>query len=208
MCGIAGIAARAPFNDRDLLVAMRDAMTHRGPDDAGAWWSEDGRVGLSQRRLAIIDLSPGGHQPMSDATGEIWITFNGEIYNYRELREVLLRRGHRFRTASDTEVILEAYRAWGVDCLEHLDGMFAFALYDKRAERLFVARDRAGEKPLYYRHSDRMLAFASELKGLMGTRRSIERWMSARSTIISPTVMYRALCASCAASASWRRHTP
>jgi asparagine synthase (glutamine-hydrolysing) len=167
MCGIAGIAARAPFNDRDLLVAMRDTMTHRGPDDAGAWWSEDGRVGLSQRRLAIIDLSPGGHQPMSDATGEIWITFNGEIYNYRELRDVLLRRGHRFRTASDTEVILEAYRAWGVDCLDHLDGMFAFALYDRCADRLFVARDRAGEKPLYYRHSDRMLAFASELKGLM-----------------------------------------
>jgi asparagine synthase (glutamine-hydrolysing) len=167
MCGIAGIAARAPFNDRDLLTAMRDTMAHRGPDDAGAWWSEDGRVGLSQRRLAIIDLSPAGHQPMSDATGEVWITFNGEIYNYRELRETLLRRGHRFRTATDTEVILEAYRAWGVDCLEHLDGMFAFALYDRRADRIFLARDRAGEKPLFYRHTDRMLAFASELKGLM-----------------------------------------
>jgi asparagine synthase (glutamine-hydrolysing) len=167
MCGIAGIAARAPFNDRDLLLSMRDSMAHRGPDDAGAWWSEDGRVGLSQRRLAIIDLSPAGHQPMSDANGEIWITFNGEIYNYRELREDLRRRGHRFRTATDTEVILEAYRAWGVDCLEHLDGMFAFALFDKGRGRLFMARDRAGEKPLFYRHSDRALAFASELKGLM-----------------------------------------
>jgi asparagine synthase (glutamine-hydrolysing) len=167
MCGIAGIAARTPFNDRDLLVTMRDAMTHRGPDDAGVWWSEDGRVGLSQRRLAIIDLSPGGHQPMSDASGEFWITFNGEIYNYLELRETLVRRGHRFRTASDTEVILEAYRAWGTDCLDHLDGMFAFALYDAKKARLFIARDRAGEKPLYYRHTGRALAFASELKGLM-----------------------------------------
>lgn len=167
MCGIAGIAARTPFNDRDLLVTMRDAMTHRGPDDAGVWWSDDGRVGLGQRRLAIIDLSPGGHQPMSDATGDLWITFNGEIYNYQELRATLIRRGHRFRTASDTEVILEAYRAWGTDCLEHLDGMFAFALYDAKKARLFIARDRAGEKPLYYRHTDRALAFASELKGLM-----------------------------------------
>jgi asparagine synthase (glutamine-hydrolysing) len=167
MCGIAGIAARAAFNDRDLLVAMRDSMAHRGPDDAGIWWSEDGRVGLSQRRLAIIDLSPGGHQPMSDASGALWITFNGEIYNYRELRETLIARGHRFRTASDTEVILEAYRAWGTDCLDHLDGMFAFALYDARRAHLFLARDRAGEKPLYYRHTDRVLAFASELKGLM-----------------------------------------
>jgi asparagine synthase (glutamine-hydrolysing) len=168
MCGIAGIAARTPFNDRDLLTAMRDSLTHRGPDDAGSWWSADGRVGLSQRRLAIIDLSPGGHQPMSDATGTIWITFNGEIYNYRELRETLLQRGHRFRTASDTEVILEAYRAWGTDCLEHLDGMFAFALYDAKNARLFIARDRAGEKPLYYRHTDRALAFASELKAFHG----------------------------------------
>lgn len=167
MCGIAGIAARAPFNDRDLLITMRDAMAHRGPDDAGAWWSEDGRVGLSQRRLAIIDLSPGGHQPMSDSGGVFWITFNGEIYNYRELREELVARGHRFRTASDTEVILEAYRAWGTDCLDRLDGMFAFALYDTRTAHLFLARDRAGEKPLYYRHTDRALAFASELKGLM-----------------------------------------
>ena len=167
MCGIAGIAARTPFNDRDLLVTMRDAMAHRGPDDAGIWWSADGRVGLSQRRLAIIDLSPAGHQPMSDATGEIWITFNGEIYNYQELRQTLLERGHRFRTATDTEVILEAYRAWGTECLDHLDGMFAFALYDTRRQHLFLARDRAGEKPVYYRHTDRALAFASELKALM-----------------------------------------
>jgi asparagine synthase (glutamine-hydrolysing) len=167
MCGIAGIAARTPFNDRDLLVSMRDAMAHRGPDDAGIWWSADGRVGLSQRRLAIIDLSPAGHQPMSDASGEFWITFNGEIYNYQELRQTLIERGHRFRTASDTEVILEAYRAWGMDCLDHLDGMFAFALYDVRRQHLFLARDRAGEKPLFYRHTDRALAFASELKGLM-----------------------------------------
>ncbi len=167
MCGIAGIVSRVPFNDRDLLVSMRDTMSHRGPDDAGARWSEDGRIGLAHRRLAIIDLSPAGRQPMGNAEGTVWITFNGEIYNYRELKDDLARRGHRFRTSSDTEVILEAYRAWGVDCLSHLDGMFALALYDSSAQHVLLARDRAGEKPLFYRHTERVLSFASELKALM-----------------------------------------
>ncbi len=167
MCGIAGLAARSPVSDRELLLAMRATLRHRGPDDAGVWWAPDGRVGLGHQRLAIIDLSPGGHQPMADASGQVWITYNGEIYNYLDLRRELEARGHRFRSASDTEVILEAYRAWGVDCLSRLNGMFAFGLYDHGARRLFLARDRAGEKPLFYRHAAGRLAFASELKALM-----------------------------------------
>ena len=168
MCGIVGILSRSG-NDRQekLLSAMRDTMCHRGPDDAGMWWSPDVRVGLAQPRLAIIDLSPGGHQPMSDSSGRFWITFNGEIYNYRDLRTELEVLGHSFRTASDTEIILEAYREWGAGCLSRLNGMFAFGLYDCEARRLFLARDRAGEKPLFYHHSPRQFAFASELKALM-----------------------------------------
>jgi asparagine synthase (glutamine-hydrolysing) len=133
----------------------------------GAWWSTDHRVGLGHRRLAIIDLSPGGHQPMADATGTLHIVFNGEIYNFQDIRRELEARGHLFRSQSDTEVILEAYRAWGIDCLERLNGMFAFALHDASSSTVFIARDRAGEKPLYYRHADGSLAFGSELKALM-----------------------------------------
>lgn len=167
MCGIVGIASSKPETELGLLATMRDQMRHRGPDDAGEWWSPDGRVGLAQRRLAIIDLSPGGHQPMADATGQVWITFNGEIYNYQDLRRQLEGCGHRFRTASDTEVILEAYRAWGTDCLTHISGMFAFGLYDAVERRLFLARDRAGEKPLFYWRTPGRLVFASELKAVM-----------------------------------------
>ncbi|MEJ2673189.1 MAG: asparagine synthase (glutamine-hydrolyzing) [Deltaproteobacteria bacterium] len=167
MCGIVGIASRFAISKPDLLKAMRDTMGHRGPDDQGVWYTPDRRVGLAHRRLAIIDLSPAGHQPMLDASGRLCITFNGEIYNYQELRRELEGLGHRFRTASDTEVILEAYRAWGTDCLVHLNGMFAFGLYDSQEQRLFLARDRAGEKPLYYRLAEGTFTFASELKALM-----------------------------------------
>ena len=167
MCGIVGIASRFPINEPHLLKAMRDTMRHRGPDDQGAWFTADGRVGLAHRRLAIIDLSAAGHQPMLDASGQFCITYNGEIYNYQEVRRELEGLGHRFRTASDTEVILEAYRAWGTACLNHLNGMFAFGLYDSREHRLFLARDRAGEKPLFYRLSGGTFTFASELKALM-----------------------------------------
>jgi asparagine synthase (glutamine-hydrolysing) len=166
MCGIVGFASRTRV-DAALLVAMRETMRHRGPDDAGLWQSPDGNVGFAMRRLAIIDLSPGGHQPMADGSGELHIVFNGEIYNFRELRHKLEQCGHKFRTASDTEVILEAYREWDEACVEHLNGMFAFALYDQRTRRLFVARDRAGEKPLFYRHDASGFLFASELKALM-----------------------------------------
>jgi asparagine synthase (glutamine-hydrolysing) len=167
MCGIIGIARKDPVRDRSWLVVGRDAMSHRGPDDTGEWWSPDGRVGFGHRRLSIIDLSPAGHQPMEDAGGAIFIVLNGEIYNFRDLRRELVEKGHCFRSASDTEVILEAYREWGTECLGHLNGMFAFGLYDSRTRQLLLARDRAGEKPLFYSVGDGVLRFASELKGLM-----------------------------------------
>lgn len=166
MCGLVGIASVVQAR-REWLVAGRDAMTHRGPDDAGEWWSGDGRVGLAHRRLSIVDLTFAGHQPMHDATGELSIVFNGEIYNFTELRDQLIFLGHEFRSHSDTEVILSAYRQWGADCLTYLNGMFAFALYDTRQQTMFLARDRAGEKPLFYHQSNGVLRFASELKALL-----------------------------------------
>ncbi|MBI5502669.1 MAG: asparagine synthase (glutamine-hydrolyzing) [Deltaproteobacteria bacterium] len=167
MCGIIGIASSTAATRRDWLVAGRDAMRHRGPDDQGEWWSDDGRVGLGHRRLSIIDLSPAGHQPMEDAQGALCIVFNGEIYNFTELRRELGPAGYPFRSQSDTEVILAAYREWDTDCLSHLSGMFAFALYDRAKRRILLARDRAGEKPLFYSLRRGTLTFASELKGLM-----------------------------------------
>jgi len=167
MCGIVGIAATSAVSDRTWLATGRDRICHRGPDDAGECWLADGRVGLGFRRLAIIDLSAAGHQPMSDDGGELSIVFNGEIYNFADLRRELQGRGHRFRSSGDTEVILAAYREWGVDCLSHLNGMFAFALHDQRRAELFVARDRAGEKPLFYRATAGEFRFASELKALL-----------------------------------------
>lgn len=169
MCGIVGIASQTRVNDRQALITMRDTMVHRGPDDAGVWWSSDEQVGLAHRRLAILDLSAAGQQPMSDATHHFHLTFNGEIYNHEEVRRELEARGHVFRTRTDTEVLLEAYSAWGAQCLDRLDGMYAFALYDDLARRLFIARDRAGEKPLYYDASGGRIVFASELKALMSS---------------------------------------
>jgi len=167
MCGIIGIACQSLISDRGWLIAGRDALRHRGPDDAGEWWSADGSVGLAHRRLAIVDLTSAGHQPMQDASGDLCIVFNGEIYNFSDLRKELEAKGYPFRSHSDTEVILAAYREWGMDCLSHLNGMFAFALYDGRQRQLFLARDRVGEKPLFYALANREIRFASELKGLM-----------------------------------------
>lgn len=167
MCGIVGLALSVPAVDRHPLTAMRDAMLHRGPDDAGEWWSADGRVGLAHRRLAIIDLSPAGHQPMLDSTGKIAVVLNGEIYNFRALRHELEAKGHPFHSRSDTEVLLAAYREWGTDCLSHLNGAFAFGIYDSARRCLFLARDRVGEKPLFYSMAGGTLTFASELKALM-----------------------------------------
>ncbi len=168
MCGILGLATvySGVRPNPELLIKQRDALTHRGPDDAGAWWSDDGRVGLAHRRLAILDLSPTGHQPMQDESGRLHIIFNGEIYNHQDLRRELGTRGHRFRSTSDTEVILVAYREWGAECLQHLNGQFAFGLYDDERHKLFIARDRVGEKPVFYRLSNARLSFASELKAL------------------------------------------
>lgn len=167
MCGIVGIASRHTIGDRHWLEAGRNSILHRGPDDEGIWWSGSGQVGLAHRRLAIIDLSSGGHQPMHDSSGELCIVFNGEIYNFEDLRRELVEKGYSFRSNSDTEVILVAYREWGIDCLSHLNGMFAFALYDSQQQMLFLARDRAGEKPLFYHYADGTLRFASELKALL-----------------------------------------
>ena len=167
MCGIAGVASARPVEGRGRLERMRDVMRHRGPDDQGAWWSADGRVGLAHRRLSILDLSAAGHQPMADGTGRLWVVFNGEIYNFAELRGELRAAGHAFRSGTDTEVLLAAYRAWGEAFLGRLEGMFAFALYDGDARRVLLARDRAGENPLFYAHAAGTLRFASELKGLL-----------------------------------------
>lgn len=142
-------------------------MIHRGPDDAGEWWSVDKRVGLSHRRLSIIDLSPLGHQPMHDEKRGLSIVFNGEIYNHRELREKLAIQGYVFRSQSDTEVLLAAYANWGDHCLDRLNGMFSFVIYDAKKQTLLLARDRVGEKPLFYRLASGTLHFASELKALL-----------------------------------------
>ncbi len=161
------MASIDPLPLTELPERMRDRIAHRGPDDAGVWWAPDRRLWLAQRRLAVIDLSPGGSQPMHDRSGRLHLVFNGEIYNHRQLRKELAGLGHRFRSSSDTEVLLEAYVEWGVDCLSRLNGMFAFALYDDRRRALVLARDRAGEKPLFYRHAHGRFWFASELKALL-----------------------------------------
>jgi len=168
MCGIAGWASTQPLAGAGAeLKSAVDALRHRGPDDDGIWSSPDCHVGLGHRRLAIIDLSPAAHQPMIDANGELVVVFNGEIYNFLDLKAQLTAKGHRFRTASDTEVLLATYREWGVECVTHFNGMFSFALYDAARRRLFLARDRAGEKPLYYHRQDSVLRFGSELKALL-----------------------------------------
>ena len=173
MCGIAGkvYAEAARSVDEGLLRQMCDAIVHRGPDDEGYYCA--GPVGLCMRRLQVIDLA-GGHQPMSNEDGSLHIVFNGEIYNYRQLRNDLTARGHTFATASDTETILHLYEEKGDDCVDDLRGMFAFALWDQRQQRLLLARDRLGKKPLYYAEADGGLVFASELDSLLQDR-SIDR---------------------------------
>src|ERR1035437_1471440 len=171
MCGIAGYLTRAC--GLDLPVALRrmaTAIAHRGPDDEGFFESgtSDGqyRLGLAHRRLSIIDLATG-HQPMGNEDGSVQIVFNGEIYNFKPLRNELIALGHMFATHSDTETIVHAYEEWGTASVERFNGMFAFAIWDARKQRLFLARDRFGKKPLYLRQTADTLLFASEVKSLL-----------------------------------------
>ena len=166
MCGIAGqfnFQRREPV-ERDTIVRMARSLAHRGPDDEGFFIA--GPVGLGFRRLSIIDLS-GGHQPMSDAEETVWIIFNGEIYNYRELRVELQNKGYQFRTSSDTEVIIHGYKQWGKDVFNHLNGMFGLAIWDVLNERLIVARDAMGIKLVYHRIADGQLTFGSEIRAVL-----------------------------------------
>jgi asparagine synthase (glutamine-hydrolysing) len=190
MCGVAGIFAfRGGRVCSDELHAMTERLAHRGPDDAGYLFADgtDARhfgasfvpeqyaeggsiVGLGHRRLAIVDLSPAGHQPMADPSGQVWLTYNGELYNFREIRADLERRGHVFRSHCDSEVIVHAYLADGLDAFATFDGMFALAIWDQRRRRLVLARDRFGVKPLYYTVADGRLVFGSEIKALLAAR--------------------------------------
>jgi asparagine synthase (glutamine-hydrolysing) len=171
MCGIAGIVLRDPTAGVDpaLVRRMCRAIGHRGPDDEGVW-TEPG-AGLGHRRLSIIDLSPAGHQPMANEDGSVWVVYNGEIYNFPELREGLIARGHEFRSRTDTEVLVHLYEEEGEELVKHLSGMFAFAIWDRRRRRLLLARDRAGEKPLKYAEIPGGLVFASELKAVLASGR-------------------------------------
>ncbi|HAZ48930.1 MAG TPA: asparagine synthase (glutamine-hydrolyzing) [Cyanobacteria bacterium UBA11371] len=164
MCGIVGVITRHSSFDVKLENAIKK-LAHRGPDDRGMW--SEPHINLAHTRLSILDLSPLGHQPMSYQNERYWITFNGEVYNYLELREELLSLGHQFVSKSDTEVLLAAYAEWGVSCLEKLRGMYGFGIWDRETKKLFIARDRTGEKPLYYWHDENGFYFASELKSLL-----------------------------------------
>lgn len=178
MCGIAGIVY---FNQNKVqhsdLKRMTDTIIHRGPDGEGQWINENGNLGLGHRRLSIIDLSEAGNQPMHYANKRFTITYNGEIYNYIEIRNTLINKGYNFKSDTDTEVILAAYHYWGKDCLQQFDGMFAFAIWDELEQELFCARDRFGEKPFYYYKDDEKFVFASEMKAIfsLGIKKDFSR---------------------------------
>ena len=187
MCGISGFISKKRITV-EQLIAMNDTMLHRGPDDSGAeiFAAADGySVGLAQRRLSIMDLSPLGHQPMHAADGRVSIVYNGEIYNFKELKQEL--SGYPFRSQCDTEVILAAYEKWGIGCVERFNGMFAIALFDRETQELYLVRDRIGKKPLYYWKDGENLVFASELKPIMacpGFPKKIDR-------SVLPTYLYQ-----------------
>ncbi len=168
MCGIAGIIDIREVVNPKSVVEMCRAIEHRGPDHSGQLqqFSQGISVGLGSQRLSIIDLSPAGNQPISNETNDIWIVYNGELYNHAELRRELEARGHQYRSHTDTETIVHAYEEYGIDCLSRFNGMFAFALYDQRQHEVVLARDPMGIKPLYYRWQNGRLAFSSELRGL------------------------------------------
>jgi asparagine synthase (glutamine-hydrolysing) len=169
MCGISGLVN---CGDSEALARMTNVQTHRGPDDSGLWerrFPDGTYIGLGSRRLAILDLSPDGHMPMSNEDGTVWITYNGEVYNFADLRRELDGKGHRFRSHTDTEAVVHLYEEYGVDCLNRLNGMFSLAICDLRgaSPKLFLARDHFGIKPLYYCERGGKLAFASEIKALL-----------------------------------------
>ena len=181
MCGIVGAVAAGPV-DSQLVVMARNLLRHRGPDHSGLWTNEAKNVCFGHTRLSIIDLSADANQPLTLRDGRFAITYNGEIYNYRELRNRLERGGASFTSDSDTEVLLASYAAWGEDCLEHISGMFAFAIWDAEARHLFCARDRVGEKPFYYATIDGTFVFASELKAIIS-------WPGFRRTVCKPALV-------------------
>lgn len=170
MCGIAGFSSKNNYDWRAILRAMATAISHRGPDDEGFYEtttkSNQFKIGLAHRRLSIIDLD-AGHQPIGNEDGSVQIVFNGEIYNFKSLRNKLIARGHQFKTESDTETVVHAYEEYGDRCLEHLRGMFAFAIWDAKRDRLLLARDRFGKKPLFLYQADNTLLFASEIKSIL-----------------------------------------
>jgi asparagine synthase (glutamine-hydrolysing) len=168
MCGICGIVG---VSDRSSIELMTSTLSHRGPDDFGVKLFDSSGTALGHRRLSILDLSPLGHQPMTDTEGRYWLTYNGEIYNYLEVRNDLSAKGYRFKSNSDTEVIIYAYKEWGAECLRRLNGMFAFAIWDEHTRTLFAARDRLGIKPFYYWHNKGEFVFASEIKALLKSGR-------------------------------------
>src|SRR4051812_14681607 len=169
MCGICGELTfdGAPVR-AETIVSMRDRLEHRGPDDRGVFVSDDRRAGLGFRRLAIIDVSPLANQPMANEDGAVRVVFNGEIYNFKSLRARLLAKGHQFRSQSDTEVIVHLYEDLGPKFVEEIDGMFAIAIWDARENRLVLARDRAGKKPLFVYQDRRRIVFGSEIKAIFG----------------------------------------
>jgi asparagine synthase (glutamine-hydrolysing) len=169
VCGIVGLFGDVSGDAVERVRRMADSIAHRGPDDSGVE-AVDPRVVLGHRRLSILDLSPAGHQPMVSASGQSWIVYNGEIYNFREVRDELLALGHRFRSESDTEMILEAHARWGIDAVRKFRGMFAFALWDARTRELHLCRDRFGVKPLYFTRAGGTLAFASEMRAIYASR--------------------------------------
>jgi len=167
MCGILG---KINFNgtiDKSRFKAMRDTMPYRGPDSNGLWFDDEEKIGLAHLRLSILDPTPAGHQPREEAAHNCVISYNGEVYNYLEIRSELEAKGYTFETGSDTEVVLKAYIEYGVDCLQHFNGMFAIAIWDGNKKELFLARDRLGIKPLYYLHNDDEFIFASETKAIL-----------------------------------------
>ena len=168
MCGFVGFRATQDFHQfAASLQAATDSIRHRGPDDSGIFFDDLHGVGLGHRRLSIIDLSPTGRQPMESEDGNLVIVFNGEVYNFLDIRQDLVRLGYNFKGNSDTEVVLAAYSQWGKDCLERFNGMFSLAIWDRNERHLFLARDRLGIKPLYYSHTKKGMFFGSELKALM-----------------------------------------